>query len=157
MAGLSLFALFSHRITEFVIGKEGITIKQKIEAAALLAAAEIARPDDAATEAKDSTERAKEIADIVSDATEHAVDGIANSSILWVDDRPENNVYERQALEALGIRFTISTSTEDALVKLRQRTFDVIISDMGRPPDLRAGYTLLEAVQTKGMIPDPAI
>jgi hypothetical protein len=27
------------------------------------------------------------------------------NSILWVDDRPENNTYERQAFEAMGLRF----------------------------------------------------
>jgi CheY-like chemotaxis protein len=44
--------------------------------------------------------------------------GLAGKSILWVDDRPANNIYERQAMEALGIRFTISTSTEEALQML---------------------------------------
>jgi CheY-like chemotaxis protein len=71
--------------------------------------------------------------------------------VLWVDDRPQNNVYERKAMEALGIRFTISTSTQDALEKLRSRKFDVIISDMGRPPDPRAGYTLLDEIRRLGM------
>lgn len=28
------------------------------------------------------------------------------SRILWVDDRPENNHYERQAFEAIGLQFT---------------------------------------------------
>ncbi len=72
---------------------------------------------------------------------------IEGATGLWVDDRPTNNTYERQALEALDIRFTISTSTEDALEKLRYKTYDVIISDMGRPPDQRAGYTLLEKIK----------
>ena len=27
--------------------------------------------------------------------------------ILWVDDRPDNNIYERQAFESLGIKFTL--------------------------------------------------
>lgn len=153
MGGLAIFALFNHRITEFGVGKEGITIKQKIEAATLLAVAETARPDDAAVGGRDSTELAKEIAGIVSDAIEHSAGRIAGSSVLWVDDRPENNVYERQALEALGICFTISTSTDNALVQLQQRKFDVIISDMGRPPDSRAGYTLLDALKLKGPYP----
>ncbi|MBV9229635.1 MAG: TIR domain-containing protein [Chloroflexi bacterium] len=71
--------------------------------------------------------------------------------VLWVDDRPTNNTYERHALEALGIRFDISTSTQDALQLLRQQKYDAIISDMGRPPDPRAGYTLLKKVQEMGM------
>ncbi|PWB90394.1 response regulator [Methylocystis sp. MitZ-2018] len=68
---------------------------------------------------------------------------VSGAQILWVDDRPENNMNERRALEALGIHFVISKSTDDALSKIREEKFDVIISDMGRPPDFKAGYTLL--------------
>jgi len=50
-------------------------------------------------------------------------------------------------MEALGIRFTISTSIEDALERLRSRKFDVIISEMRRPLDPRAGYTLLDEIR----------
>lgn len=63
---------------------------------------------------------------------------LQGSRVLWVDDRPSNNVFERQALEALGIQIDLSTSTEDALEKIRRRSYDLIISDMGRPPDERA-------------------
>lgn len=70
--------------------------------------------------------------------------------VLWVDDRPENNVFERQALESFGIRFVLSTSTEEALSEVQQEGFDAIISDMGRPPDQRAGYTLLKALRDQG-------
>lgn len=58
--------------------------------------------------------------------------------------------YERQALEALGVRFALSTSTEDALEQLRYQAFDAIISDMGRPPDSQAGYTLLDSLRSQG-------
>jgi hypothetical protein len=58
--------------------------------------------------------------------------------------RPDNNRYERQGLEALGVRFALSTSTDDALNQLRYQTFDLIISDKGRPPDPQAGYTLCQ-------------
>ncbi len=75
---------------------------------------------------------------------------IQDSYVLWVDDRPGNNNYERQVLEALGIRVDISTSTEDALSRIRWRSYDMIISDMGRPPDARAGYTLLDELRARG-------
>jgi CheY-like chemotaxis protein len=68
--------------------------------------------------------------------------------ILWVDDHPENNTYQRNALEALGIRFTIATSTEAALKELRSKKFDAIISDLRRFSDLNAGYTLLDTIKT---------
>jgi CheY-like chemotaxis protein len=95
-------------------------------------------------------EKAREIAQVVNQIlTPGTSRQLAGSSALWVDDRPINNLYERQALEALGIHFTISKSTEDALEKVGRKHYDVIISDMGRPPDQHAGYTLLEKV--KGM------
>ena len=75
---------------------------------------------------------------------------LEGSHVLWVDDRPDNNRYERQALEALGVRFTLSISTEDALERLRRQKFDLIISDMGRPPDQYAGYTLLDTLRGAG-------
>ncbi len=70
--------------------------------------------------------------------------------ILWVDDNPDNNRYERMSLEAVGLKIILSTSTDDAINKIRRRSFDAIISDMGRPPDSRAGYTLLGALRDEG-------
>jgi CheY-like chemotaxis protein len=67
--------------------------------------------------------------------------------ILWVDDRPNNNILERHSMAAYNIDFVLAQSTGQALAELRKQQFDAIISDMGRPPDLRAGYTLLEAVR----------
>jgi len=72
---------------------------------------------------------------------------LSKTRILWVDDHPENNTYQRNALEALGIRFTIVTSTEIALKELKSKEFDAIISDMDRSPDKVAGYTLLDEVK----------
>jgi CheY-like chemotaxis protein len=153
MAGLALFALFSHRITEFALSKDGITIRQKIEAASLITAAETARPSADANH-KTAAAVAKEVADIVSSAVaDNTAKGLANAMVLWVDDRPSNNDREREALEALGIQFTISTSTDDALTKLRDKKFDAIISNMKRPPDSKAGYTLLDAIKSKGPCP----
>jgi len=71
--------------------------------------------------------------------------------ILWVDDRPSNNTYEREAMGRLGIVFELSTSTDDALAKISTRSYDAIISDMGRPPDDRAGYTLLDRLRRDGL------
>lgn len=96
-------------------------------------------------------EKEEEIANVVKVVdrliTPTASQQLEGATVLWVDDNPINNTYERRALEALGIQFTISKFTENALDKLRQKKYDVIISDMGRPPDQRAGYTLLEKVK----------
>lgn len=50
--------------------------------------------------------------------------------ILWVDDQPDNNTYERQAFEAMGLLFTLAKSTNEAFEKLAQNRYAVIISDM---------------------------
>ena len=53
-------------------------------------------------------------------------------------------------MAAYNIDFVLAQSTGQALAELRKQQFDAIISDMGRPPDSRAGYTLLEAVRGSG-------
>lgn len=70
--------------------------------------------------------------------------------ILWVDDRPDNNIYERQAFEALGIRFTLALSTKEALELLSKERFGAILSDMGRVEGPREGYVLLDAIRSLG-------
>ncbi len=70
--------------------------------------------------------------------------------ILWVDDRPDNNVYERHAMESMGLEFTLAESTAEALRILSNRRFAAIISDMGRREGPREGYRLLEAVRAGG-------
>ena len=75
------------------------------------------------------------------------VGGDWHNKILWVDDRPDNNVFERKALESLGLEFTLALSTDEALRVLSTRRFAAIISDMGRKEGPREGYTLLEALR----------
>lgn len=70
--------------------------------------------------------------------------------ILWVDDRPSLNQHEVAALHALGMHVSLSASTEDALRRFRTQSYDLVVSDMGRPPDARAGYTLLNALRGSG-------
>lgn len=72
------------------------------------------------------------------------------ASLLWVDDQPANNVFERRALGQAGIRVVTSPSTEDALNRLAGEPFDLVVTDMGRPGDERAGYSLLAAIRSAG-------
>ena len=60
--------------------------------------------------------------------------------ILWVDDRPENNTYERNTLEQYGLAFTLALSTEQALKYMEYNDFALIISDMGRKEGKQEGY-----------------
>lgn len=129
----------------------GIVAKRQAKAAAALAAAEVSQPH-AADEAKRSgSAYAEAAANVVAQAaTPSVIRRAGKATILWVDDRPRNNVLERSSLEALGIAFVLSTSTEDALSRVQSNEFDVILSDMGRPPDPQAGYTLLDKLRASG-------
>ena len=74
------------------------------------------------------------------------------AKVLWVDDNPDNNARERAALEAIGVRITLAVSTQQALAAAQSARYDVIISDMGRPPDLQAGYTLLAQLRARNLL-----
>ena len=146
---------FISNIGEFSLkaGSSGIEASAKrpqIEAAALLGAASVRKSNELESDQEPLNEdKVREIASLVSDSVTSYSDSrrLNEASVLWVDDRPENNIFERKSLEALGIRFTLSKSTEDALEKLRLHRFNAIISDMGRPPDPKAGYTLLDTLR----------
>jgi CheY-like chemotaxis protein len=76
------------------------------------------------------------------------VDG---AHILWVDDKPRDNIYERRTLEALGITIEEATSTGLALAKAKARhtNYDLILSDMVRSrPD--SGLVLLNSLRDAG-------
>lgn len=77
-------------------------------------------------------------------------DHLIGKSILWVDDNPGNNELAVRALRKLHLNVEQVVSTEAALEAMRQRPFDLIISDMGRGENMRAGYELLDAVRGKG-------
>jgi len=67
--------------------------------------------------------------------------------ILWVDDREESRVFERQALQSLGFAIVVVETTGDAIAAIEREQFDVVISGMGRQTDARAGFTLLSRVR----------
>ena len=69
------------------------------------------------------------------------------NKLLWVDNQPERNVFERQALESMGLVFTLARSTDEARQILSTQRFAAIISDMGRAEGSQEGYVLLEAVR----------
>jgi CheY-like chemotaxis protein len=72
--------------------------------------------------------------------------------ILWVDDNPSNNEAIKNRIEVeFEVVVETSRSTADALKRVGAQKFHMIISDMGRPPDNRAGYTLLSELGKKGL------
>jgi CheY-like chemotaxis protein len=144
----SALADFLRNLGEFSFkgpGFEASAKRQQEAAAALGAAVAVRAPEDGARGA------AADPGDVAAALpSPRALRRMQGARVLWVDDRPDNNRFERQALEALGIDVELSTSTEDALDKLRRRSYDLIISDMSRPPDDRAGYTLLDRLRSNG-------
>lgn len=55
-----------------------------------------------------------------------------NWQVLWVDDRPENNRREMEALSALGFQFRLARTNEEAEQLLKSQFFHLVISDIGR-------------------------
>lgn len=73
-------------------------------------------------------------------------------TVLWVDDKPANNAHEIAKLEeANRYRVDQAESTRGALEEIQRRTYDVIITDMGRREDGRfvpdAGLQLIRNVR----------
>ena len=77
-----------------------------------------------------------------------APDAVARA--LWVDDHPENNIYEKQFFEKHKIAVHPVLSSADALRLLAIYDYDLIISDMGRGEDRLAGVRLVEQMRAKG-------
>ena len=136
---------FRHGLADF-LGNLGELSFKAPEAAAALGAAIAARAP--ANGVKATATDTRDVLEAL--PTARSQRRLQGKRILWIDDRPDNNRFERQALEAFGVRIDLSTSTDDALQKTRQRSYDLIISDMGRPPDARAGYTLLDELRRTG-------
>jgi CheY-like chemotaxis protein len=70
--------------------------------------------------------------------------------LLWVDDNPDNNLYETVALEQLGRFITKTTSTEAAMRYLDELPISLIITDVGRGNDPRAGEELIRRIRAAG-------
>lgn len=92
----------------------------------------------------------QEIVNVVSKATKKPKLEKWKNLVLWVDDRPNNNVYERHAFEAQGIEFDLALSTNEAIEKLKGNRYAAIISDMGRKEGPQEGYVLLEKLRSMG-------
>lgn len=94
---------------------------------------------------------------------------LRGARVLWVDDRPENNAWEREMLRVLGVVIVAVESTRSALDSLKGESFDLVISDIRRDNEngidganeIRAAVPMLPIVfyildLTRGQIPEPA-
>jgi CheY-like chemotaxis protein len=123
-------------------------IKAQMASVASLAAASA---KGSSAESGVDTQNIGEIVETVTRSRGIARDQGWKNKVLWVDDRPENNVYERQALEAQGIAFSLALSTNEAMQQMRTNKFAAVISDMGRKEGPMEGYKLLEEMQSAGI------
>ena len=127
-------------------------LKMKMSTVASLAAATAKQPNDI-NDSKETQRQLDSIVELVSNTA--STDNKQNvevwrNRILWVDDRPENNVYERQAFESQGIEFSLALSTYEALEIINNTRFAAIISDMGRKEGDQEGYVLLDKIRKSG-------
>jgi hypothetical protein len=67
---------------------------------------------------------------------------MATKNILWVDDQPENNRYERRELERMGAQVHPVLDNQEARAQVSTEYFDLAISDIRRGSDPEAGLEL---------------
>lgn len=135
--------------------QEAAARKPVLELARKVAAAieRLEMPEAAAAKPRrDLRDPARAVASSLGDAFNLKREKIASRTILWVDDQPGNNQWERRALESYGVRFELARDSRQAQQLLAERgPFAAIISDLGRPGDRRAGLTLLEELGKAGL------
>lgn len=104
------------------------------------------------TLSSEPSEKTQETVSLIQRASgRSAQEKLRQQCILWVDDQPANNAYEQSVFSALGVDVDIALDTQEALDILKNRHYDLIISDMGRPSGSRAGYELLAKIRRIGI------
>lgn len=76
---------------------------------------------------------------------------ITGKRVLWIDDHPSNNFYERLALAQMGISVDIATTSKEALTSLQHLPPDLILSDIARGTDFDAGVKFLNLLRSSGI------
>ena len=69
--------------------------------------------------------------------------------VLWVDDHPDNNIYESLALMRLGFVITAATSNDAARRFMSEAEFDLVITDLGRDDTKDDGASLITELHEK--------
>lgn len=77
--------------------------------------------------------------------------------ILWIDDVPENNMNERKMFRQLKTEIEFALDTEEALRLLRRKDFDLILSDISRNNNNKAGLEFLKEYEDAPMEKRPVI
>jgi len=82
---------------------------------------------------------------------QYAAQVLQGAQLLWVDDNPDNNIYERRIFRSLGIFVDLARSTEEAIGMLQLTKYDVIISDLARGDVRDAGLQFLDEISKHNM------
>jgi CheY-like chemotaxis protein len=77
-------------------------------------------------------------------------EALKNARLLWVDDVPENVIYEQQVLRAFGVEIESVLTTDEAMVKIGKHNYDLVVSDMARHGQSDAGLQLLNRIRKSG-------
>lgn len=80
---------------------------------------------------------------VLNRAREH-LDIFQESSLLWLDDNPENNLNEWRMFSQLDMKIELARDTKQALEILHKKKFDVVLSDMARGDKQDAGIQFLK-------------
>ncbi len=75
---------------------------------------------------------------------------LQGARLLWVDDHPARQRYERRMLEEMEVEVQMAPSTEAALLALQARPFDVVISDIARGAHADEGVKALPWIRKLG-------
>ncbi|MER6334343.1 response regulator [Streptomyces sp. NPDC001034] len=145
MAGVALWRLFP--LIKEIVRSRGFTIK--------VGEAEVTVQEYSESLIRATAEIQGRLASVGAVAPQAAESRILDR-ILWVDDRPENNLTEVAQLRALGVDVSLAKSTDEGLQALAgaHRPFDAILSDMSRKERFRnnstAGLDMIRALRAQG-------
>lgn len=129
-------------VVAFFGGQVSVTPKGvlKIKTEGLLHGLQAARRQKGKTRAEPDEEK------VVDEARTAMKKNRYPAQVLWVDDYPLNNIYERQALSGIGIHADSYTNNSDALEALEMANYQLVISDIGRDNSEETGWDLLDLV-----------
>lgn len=75
------------------------------------------------------------------------------AQVLWVDDNPGSVTSFCGILRSLGVQVELVTSSKEALMRIANKRFHVIVSDIDRDGIADEGLRFLRAVQQRGAYP----
>ncbi len=130
-------------ISSFTVGPINIRLQEAVQAATVAVR-------DYSAKSQEGDVDVQKIRSTIERAFDPAVvDRLIGKSVLWVDDNPSNNMLVVRALKRLQLDVEEQLDTEAGLAAMKRRHFDLVISDMGRGTNMRAGYDLLQAIRAQ--------